>query len=128
MFDLANSAISHDIIREFYESSKVVSAVCHGPAALVNAKLSDGSYLIAGQQTTGFSNTEEDQAGMSKAMPFMLETDLKKNSGSDSLFQAAAEPWGSKVVISGKNGKLITGQNPASAGPVGEAILQAVGA
>ena len=94
----------------------------------MNVKLSDGSYLIAGQKTTGFSNTEEDQAGLSSAMPFSLETALKKKSGSDTLFEAAAQPWGPKVVVSGKNGKLITGQNPASAGPLGEAILQAVGA
>lgn len=128
MYDLVNSSVSQGIIREFYESSKVVSAVCHGPAALANVKLSDGSYLIAGQPTTGFSNTEEDQAQLSSAMPFMLEDLLKKNSGNAGLFQPADQPWGPKVVVSGKNGKLMTGQNPASAGPLGEAILQAVSA
>lgn len=58
MYDLSNSSVSHDIVREFYESGKIVSAVCHGPAALVNVKLSDGTYLIKGQKTTGFSNAE----------------------------------------------------------------------
>ena len=64
MFDLVNSVESHQIIREFYEFPKIVSAVCHGPAALVNAKLSDGSYLVAGQQTTCISNAEEDLIGV----------------------------------------------------------------
>lgn len=122
MFDLAISPDSHQVIREFYESGKVVSAVCHGPAALVNVKLSDDSFLVAGQKATCFTNAEEDAVGMSSAMPFMLETELKKNSA---LFEAT-EPWGAKVVVSGKNGKLITGQNPASAGPIGEAVLRAI--
>jgi putative intracellular protease/amidase len=53
MFDLAVDPESHSLIKEFYEKGKVVSAVCHGPAALVNVKLSDGSYLVAGQEVTG---------------------------------------------------------------------------
>lgn len=128
MFDLADSSVSQEIIKEFYETSKVVSAVCHGPAALVNVKLSDGSYLIANQKVTGFSNAEEDAMGFSGDMPFLLEAALKKNAGSDSLFEAAAENFGPKVVVSGKNGKLITGQNPASAAPIGEAVLKAISA
>lgn len=60
-------------------------------------------------------------------MPFALETELAKNAGSDGKFEQT-DPWGVKVVVSGKNGKLITGQNPASAGPLGEAILKAVSA
>ncbi|KAF7163928.1 hypothetical protein CNMCM6106_000700 [Aspergillus hiratsukae] len=60
MFDLANNATSHALIREFYENGKVVSAVCHGPAALVNVKLSGGSYLVAGQKVTGLSDAEEE--------------------------------------------------------------------
>ena len=124
MFDLASDPTSIELARDFYESGKVVSAVCHGPAALVNVKLSDGSYLIAGQPVTGFSNVEEDQVGLSSAMPFLLETDLQKNSGGK--FEKADEPWGVKVVVSGKGGKLLTGQNPASAGPLGEAIVKAL--
>lgn len=123
MFDLATDATSHQIIQEFYESGKVVSAVCHGPAALVNAKLSDGSYLVAGQEVTGFTNTEEDQVQLSSAMPFMLETELGARGGK---YVKSSEPWAPKVVASGKGGKLITGQNPASAGPIGEAILAAI--
>lgn len=66
MFDLATDATSHAIIREFWESGKVVSAVCHGPIALANVKLSDGSYLVDGSAVTGFTNAEEDAVSLSK--------------------------------------------------------------
>lgn len=122
MFDLAKDPESHQLIREFYEKGNVVSAVCHGPAALTNVKLADGSYLVSGQEVTGFTNAEEDQAGLSSAMPFMLETQLEANGGK----VLKADPWAAKVVVSGKNGKLITGQNPASAAPIGAAILKAM--
>lgn len=123
MFDLATDDQSHQVIREFYEAGKVVGAVCHGPAALANVKLSDGSYLVNGAEVTGFTNVEEDQVQLSSVMPFMLEDQLVKNGGK---FVKADEPWGPKVVSSGKNGKLITGQNPNSASPIGEAILKAL--
>ncbi|CAK1363370.1 unnamed protein product [Cercospora beticola] len=122
MFDLATDPVSHQLIKEFYESGKVVSAVCHGPAAFVNVKLSDGSWLVQGQEVTGFTNTEEDQVQLSAAMPFMLETELEAHGGK----VVKAEPWQPKVVKSGKSNKLITGQNPASASPIGEAILAAL--
>ena len=120
MFDLATDPTSHEVINEFWSAGKVVSAVCHGPAALVNVKLSDGSYLIKGKEITGFSNAEEDQVGFSKEMPFMLETGLETNGGK---FVKAAQPWGEKVCV---DGKLITGQNPASATGVGQAIKTAI--
>lgn len=126
MFDLAISETSQQIVREFYESSKVVAAVCHGPAALVNVKLSDGTYLIAGQGTTGPSNTEEKIAGAMAGMPFSLEDALKGNCGNADLFKIAAEPFGPKVVVSGETGNLITGQTPASAGPIAEAMLKGI--
>jgi len=122
MFDLATDAQSHQLVKEFYEKDKVVSAVCHGPAALANVKLSDGSFLVAGQEVTGFTNTEEDQAQLSSAMPFMLETQLEQNGAKF----VKADPWAEKVVVSGRNNTLITGQNPASAAPIGTAILRAV--
>ena len=123
MFDLATDETSLQVIREFSEAGRVVSAVCHGPAALINAKLSDGSYLIADSPVTGFSNDEEDSVGLTPAMPFKLEDELNKSSGG--RFEKAKEPWGEKVVV-GRDGRLITGQNPASAGAVGEAIYQAI--
>ena len=123
MFDLATDSTSHTLIREFYESNKIVSAVCHGPAALVNVKLSDGSYLVAGSTVTGFSNAEEDAYDNTSAMPFLLETELK-NHGAN--YVKADQPFGVKTVVSGKNGKLITGQNPPSAGVIGGVLLEAL--
>ncbi|KAK4546549.1 hypothetical protein LTR36_001766 [Oleoguttula mirabilis] len=122
MFDLATDKTSHDIIREFWEAGKVVSAVCHGPGALAQVKLADGSFLVSGSAVTGFSNAEEDVVDLSAAMPFMLEDALKKNGG---RFEKADEAWGEKVVV-GKEGRLITGQNPGSAVGVGKAIAEAI--
>jgi len=120
MFDLAVDPESQKLIAEFASKGKVVSAVCHGPAAFVNVKLPDGKHLLEGKTVTGFTNTEEEQVGLTKAVPFSLEDELKKNSKG---FETAAEPWGEKVVV---DGKLITGQNPASSKAVGEAILKAI--
>ncbi|GFF40985.1 uncharacterized protein C5H10.02c [Aspergillus udagawae] len=124
MFDLANDEISHALVREFYESGKVVSAVCHGPAALVNVKLSDGRYLVAGQEVTGLSNAEEEIMQFTKDMPFLLETKLRENGG---IYQKADSPFGGKVITSGRNGKLVTGQNPPSAGMIGKSLIKAAG-
>lgn len=121
MYDLAFDATSHALIAEFAAQNKPVASVCHGPAAIVNAKLNDGSYLVAGKTVTGFSNTEEDQAGFTPEMNFLLENRLKENGGK---YELAAEPWGEKVVV---DGIFITGQNPASAHGVGKAIAKALG-
>jgi len=123
MFDLAKDETSHKLINEFWAHNKIISAVCHGPAAFAYVKLPSGQYLLSGQSVTGFSNAEEDQVGLSAAMPFMLEDQL--NTASGGKFVKAAESWGPKVVVSG-GGRIITGQNPASAGPIGQAIYDGI--
>lgn len=125
MFDIADNSTSHQVIREFYEAGKVVSAVCHGVVAVARVRLSDGSYLINGQKVTGFSNEEEKDTGLIDVLPFLLETELRENVGALGSYESAA-PWTERVVVSGRNGKLVTGQNPASAGLVGEATLKAL--
>jgi putative intracellular protease/amidase len=120
MFDLAVDKESIQLIQEFWAAGKVVSAVCHGPAAFVNVDV-DGQRLVKGKQVTGFTNAEEDQVQLSSQMPFMLETELSKAGGD---FVKADELWGVKVVT---DGKFITGQNPASGKAVGEAIAKALG-
>lgn len=120
MFDLATDATSQKLIAEFYSKDKVVAAVCHGPAAFVNVTLPNGEHLLKGKEVTGFTNTEEDQVQLSQEMPFMLEDKLRDVSGK---FVKADQPWGEKVVA---DGRLITGQNPASAKGVGELILKAL--
>ncbi|KIW18086.1 hypothetical protein PV08_02373 [Exophiala spinifera] len=123
MYDLATNADSIQLIKEFFESGKIVSAICHGSAALVNVKLSDGSYLVADTEVTGFSNDEEDQIKLSEFMPFMLETELNKRTGGK--YVKADKPWGECVVVS-KGGRLITGQNPFSAEATGKALVEAI--
>jgi putative intracellular protease/amidase len=123
MFDLATDAASHQIIAEFHDAGKIISAVCHGPAAISNAKLSNGKYLIEGQAVTGFSNSEEIVMGLMEVMPFSLEDQLTKNSGGK--YEKSSSDWEAKVVVS-ESGRLITGQNPASAQGVGEAILKSL--
>ncbi|KAH6866238.1 class I glutamine amidotransferase-like protein [Thelonectria olida] len=120
MFDLAVDSTSHALIREFYESGKIVSAVCHGPAALVNVKLSDGTYMVKGQTVTGFSNAEEDAYQFTDAMPFLLEDELRNHGGK---YEKADQLFGVKVVVSGN---LVTGQNPLSAGAIGKTLVEVI--
>lgn len=123
MYDLATDATSHKLINEFYDHNRIVSAVCHGPAALAKVQVSDGKYLLDGQKVTGFSNAEETSVGLMAAMPFSLEDELNKASGGH--YVKAENAWGEKVVVS-REGRLITGQNPASATGVGQAIYDAI--
>lgn len=123
MWDLATDETSHKLINEFYTHNKIVSAVCHGPAALTHVKIPGGGYLLDGQAVTGFSNTEEDAVGLTAAMPFSLEDELNKASGGK--YVKAAQDWAAKVVVA-RDGRLITGQNPASASGVGQAIYDAI--
>jgi putative intracellular protease/amidase len=124
MFDLADNTVSTELIREFYEAGLTVIAVCHGSAALVNAKLADGSLLIAGERVTGFSNAEEVAFGErfgAREMPFHLEDALDKASGG--LYEKATETWAPHVIVSSTK-KLLTGQNPASAQPLAVEVLK----
>jgi putative intracellular protease/amidase len=123
MYDLSTSPTCQQIIKEFYESGKVVAAVCHGPAALLNVVLSDGSHLLENCSTTGFSNVEEEQAGYAKIVPYSLEDELNKRSGGK--YEKATEAWGPKVVAA-RGGRLLTGQNPNSGKPLAEAVLAAI--
>ncbi|KAJ4415066.1 hypothetical protein N0V85_002872 [Neurospora sp. IMI 360204] len=125
MFDLPVSSESQQLVREFWDAGKVVAAVCHGPAALVNVKLGDGSLLLKGRKVTGFTNEEEDQVGLSKVVPFLLEDKLKEAVATEGGFEKAESAWGVKVVVDA-GGRLITGQNPPSAKAVGEAILKVI--
>ncbi len=117
MWDFAESKEIQRISKEIYEAQGVVAAVCHGPAALVNVQLSDGTPLVSGKHLTGFSNAEEEAAQMTKVVPFLLQTSLVKKGAK---FESAPL-WNKKVVV---DGRLVTGQNPASAKGVGEAMAE----
>lgn len=117
MFDFRNNTAIEKINEQIYESGGIVAAVCHGPAALVSTKLRNGKYLVEGKNVAGFSNEEEEIAKLTEVMPFLLETELKKIGGK----YTKAPAYKSHVVV---DGRLITGQNPASAEAVGLAIAE----
>ncbi|KAK5789757.1 hypothetical protein VI817_008880 [Penicillium citrinum] len=97
------------ITREIFERGGVVSSVCHGYCGLLNTKLSDGSYLVAGRKMTGFTWREEVLACVNKLVPYNAEEEVK-NRGAH--YQSAKLPFVSYTVV---DGNLVTGQNPGSA-------------
>ncbi len=115
MVDMPENALLKKVIAETYERNAVVGAVCHGPVSLLNVKLSDGSYLVNGKNITSFTTEEEDNYAR-KDVPFDLQTAL---TGQGAIFHAAA-PWSANSMA---DGKLVTGQNPASAKGVGEKMV-----
>ncbi|EHP5988119.1 type 1 glutamine amidotransferase domain-containing protein [Escherichia coli] len=119
MWDFRDNQDAQRIIREVYESDGIVSAVCHGPAALVDAKLSSGEYLIKGKNVAAFTNKEEEEVHTTDVVPFLLETALREHGA---LYHEAPN-WSENVVT---DDRLITGQNPASAHGVGVALLNAL--
>src|ERR1044072_6584370 len=115
-FDFPKRVPLATLTARLYESGKVVSAVCHGPAGLLEVKLSNGEYLIAGKNLTGFSWNEEVKVGREQAVPYNLEEELQKRGAK---YGKAWMAFSSHVV---EDGLLITGQNPSSAGAGGEAM------
>jgi putative intracellular protease/amidase len=109
MWDFPDSVGLQQITRTIFERGGVVSAVCHGYCGLLNTQLSDGSHLVAGRKVTGFSWTEEVLAGVAKEMPYNAEEEIKKRGA---LYEKALLPFIPNAVI---DGRLVTGQNPASA-------------
>ncbi|NTW15980.1 MAG: type 1 glutamine amidotransferase domain-containing protein, partial [Syntrophaceae bacterium] len=105
------------LIEAFVKADKPVGAVCHAPAALVNVRGKDGEYLVKSKRVTGFSNAEEEAVGMTTAVPFLLENRLKERGG---IYSKGAD-WAPCVQV---DGKLVTGQNPASSQTAAEALLK----
>ncbi|MBL8800068.1 MAG: type 1 glutamine amidotransferase domain-containing protein [Planctomycetia bacterium] len=115
MVDMPDHPLLKKVIQETYERQAVVGAVCHGPASLLNVQRSDGSYLVAGKKISSFTNDEEENYAKAD-VPFELESALVKQGA---LFHKAA-PW---QAFSIADGKLVTGQNPASARGVAEKMI-----
>lgn len=119
MWDLPGSARLADLLSAAWADGKVVSAVCHGPAGLINVKDINGQPLVAGRRVAAFTDSEEAAAGLTDKVPFLLETRIRElgakyESGPD--FQTFAV----------RDGKLVTGQNPASSVEVARLVLQAI--
>ena len=116
LWDLAEDADSIKLIETMAAAGKTVSAVCHAPAVFRHTKAADGSPLVKGKKVTGFTNTEEAAVELTKIVPFLVEDMLAKNGG---LYSKGVD-WQSYVVT---DGKLITGQNPASSAAAAKAVL-----
>jgi putative intracellular protease/amidase len=119
MWDFPHDGAIEAISRTVWEHGGIVSAVCHGPAGLVNLRLSDGSRLVSGRRVAAFTDEEEEAVGLTDVVPFLLASTLTKNGA----IHVPAPNWADHVVV---DGQLITGQNPASATSVARAIVAAV--
>ena len=117
MWDLPESIGLAAIAARIYENGGVVAAVCHGPAGLVNVKLSDGRYLVEGKDVAAFTNAEERAVGLHDSVPFLL-ADMLEARGARHL---PADDFQPHVVVSER---LVTGQNPASAAGVAQAMMR----
>ncbi|ETX15271.1 dimethylallyltransferase [Roseivivax halodurans JCM 10272] len=116
LWDLAEDADSTRLIETFAHSDRPVGAVCHAPAVFKHPKGADGKPLVAGKTVTGFTNTEEEGVGLTGVVPFLVEDMLKTNGGS----YEKGDDWTSFVVT---DGKLVTGQNPASSEEAARKLL-----
>jgi len=123
MFQFREHEALKRVISTFYEAEKPTAVLCHGVSALIDVRLSDGSYLVKGKTVTGFSNIEEDfsdRAVGKKVMPFRIEDELRRRGANylqGGLFKA--------FVV--RDGRLITGQQQYSGAKIGEALIAALG-
>ncbi len=123
MFTFRDDQHLHEAIRTVFESGRVVAAYCHGVAALVDLRLSDGSHLVEGRTVTGFSNAEEvfgNAAAGVEIMPWRLEDALEDRGAN----YVSGGPFKAFTV---RDGRLITGQQQYSGREVARAVLAAVG-
>ena len=120
VFDLPSSKICNQFVANVYENHGVVAAVCHGPAGLLNVKLSDGSFLVKNKKINSFTNEEESAINLEDVVPFLLESELVKRGA---IFEKSGIQEKKVVVYE----RVITGQNPASAKEVGKEIAKLLG-
>ena len=116
LWDLAEDANSIKLIEAMAAADKTVAAVCHAPGVLRHAKAAGGAPLVKGRRVTGFTNTEEEAVQLTKIVPFLVEDMLREHGG----IYSKGTDWQSYVVT---DGKLITGQNPASSAEAARAVL-----
>ena len=119
MWDLAESTDSIALIESFYDSGKPVALVCHSPGVLHRVTYK-GAPIVKGKRVTGFTNTEEEEVHLTNVVPFLVEDELKRLGG---IFEKAPN-WQPFAIV---DGRLITGQNPASSTVAAQALLKVVG-
>jgi len=116
LWDLAEDPDSKRLIEAFAAADRPIGAVCHAPAVFRHTQGADGKPLVSGRHVTGFTNTEEAAVGLTKIVPFLVEDMLKANGG---IYEKGAD-WSSFVL---HDGKLVTGQNPASSAEAARQVL-----
>ncbi|AUQ48612.1 putative DJ-1/PfpI family protein [Phaeobacter inhibens] len=116
LWDLAEDADSRRLIEAFAHSDRPVGAVCHAPAVFRHTKDADGAPLVQGKRVTGFSNSEEDGVGLTDVVPFLVEDMLAQNGAT----YEKGDDWASFALT---DGKLVTGQNPASSEEAAKQLL-----
>jgi putative intracellular protease/amidase len=115
MWDLVDNIDSIALIESFYNSGKPVAAVCHSPAVFHRVTYK-GAPIVKGKRVTGFTNGEEEAVHLTKVVPFLVEDELKRLGG---LYEKAPD-WESFAIV---DGRLVTGQNPASSTAAARALL-----
>ncbi|MER5624454.1 type 1 glutamine amidotransferase domain-containing protein [Streptosporangium sp. NPDC002544] len=116
MWDFPDNRALSRLTREIFESGGVVAAVCHGPSALAGVTLSDGSPLVSGRRVAAFTNEEEEAVGLTSVVPFLLADRLT----AEGATHVPGPGFAAQVVV---DGRLVTGQNPASARDAAEAVV-----
>jgi putative intracellular protease/amidase len=116
MWDLAEDRISIKLLESFLAAGKTFAVVCHSSGALRHVKAPDGKPLVEGKTVTGFTNGEEEEVGLTKVVPFLVEDELMSLGATFSK----VKNWGVHTVA---DGQLITGQNPASSGPAARLLI-----
>ncbi|NJX15696.1 type 1 glutamine amidotransferase domain-containing protein [Tamlana crocina] len=119
MWDFPNNKKLAKIAAQIYENQGIVAAVCHGPSALVNIKLSNGNHLVDGKTVSVFTNEEETNVKLENVVPFLLEDKLIARGATVNK----AAMWQEKVSVVER---LVTGQNPASAKLAAEKIVELI--
>ncbi|MBJ6800964.1 type 1 glutamine amidotransferase domain-containing protein [Geomonas propionica] len=117
LWDLAADPDAIALVAAFAKADKPIGAVCHAPAALGDVRGKDDDFLVRGKRVTGFTNAEEEAVGLTDVVPFLLEDRLKERGAQ---FRHG-DNWAPYVEV---DGKLVTGQNPASSAPAAEALLR----
>ena len=120
MWDLPDNEVVQHAVRDMYEDGKVVAAVCHGPAAFVNVRMSNGKWFVDGRTISTFTDAEEKSVDKDRIVPFLLASKLADRGAT---INRADDNFDKSVSI---DGRIVTGQNPASAKGVGEAIRDLV--
>lgn len=119
MWDLAESADSIALLESFYNSGKPIALVCHSPGVLRHVTY-NGAPLVKGKRVTGFTNGEEEQMQLTHVVPFLVEDELLRLGA---IFEKLAN-WQPFFVV---DGRLITGQNPASSTSTAQALMKVLG-